>query len=201
MTADGELRWTKRVRAGDYLWRVETTADGLLAAGRATSPLVLRDDAATGFTLRGAGLSDILLGTALVESAEARRWDDAGVTPLVGPLRGQRRVALVWEAYELGSDGGASRVEVQVQLRRLRGAGAGVIARVVGALASVAGVDRNDDGVAIRYTRTTASAPVLVERLTLDLGESPPGEYVVQVDLRDTVTGRVHTRVTRLVVE
>ncbi len=201
VTADGELRWTKRVRAGDYLWRAETTADGLLAAGRATSPLVLRDDAASGFTLRGAGLSDVLLGTRLDEAADARRWEDARVAPLIGPLRGQRSVALVWESYELGSEGGASRFEVQVQLRRVRGSGAGVIARVVGALASVAGVDRNADGVAIRYARTTAAAPVLVERLTLDLGDSPPGEYVVQVELRDAITGRVHTRTTRLVLE
>jgi GWxTD domain-containing protein len=201
VTADGVLYWTQRVRAGDYLWRVETTADGLLAAGRASSPLTLRDDEATGFAIRGTGLSDILLGTTMADDGGAARWQDARVTPLIGALSGQRTIALLWESYELAGDDGTARFEVQVQLRRVRGSADRIVARVIGALAAVAGVDRNADGVAIRYSRATAAAPVIVEQLTLDLGDTPPGEYTVHVEVRDTVSGRVFSRATRLVVE
>jgi GWxTD domain-containing protein len=201
VTADGVLYWTQRVRAGDYLWRVETTAEGLLAAGRASSPLTLRDDEATGFAIRGTGLSDILLGTAMADDGGAARWQDARVTPLIGALSGQRTIALLWESYELASEAGTARFEVQVQLRRVRGSADRIVARVIGALAAVAGVDRNADGVAIRYSRATAVAPVIVEQLTLDLGDTPPGEYTVRVEVRDSVSGRVFSRATRLLVE
>jgi GWxTD domain-containing protein len=201
VTADGVLRWTRRLRAGDYLWRVETTAPGLLAAGRATSPLTLRDDATTGFTLRGAGISDLLLGTALTDVRGAESWRDANVTPLIGPLRGQRTVALVWETYDLASEAGTSRYDVVVQVQRVRGRADRIVASVVGALASVAGIDRNAEGVAIRYARTTPATPVVVEQLTLDLGDTPPGEYIIIVEVRDAVSGRVLTRATRITVE
>jgi hypothetical protein len=201
LTENGVLTWTRRLRAGDYLWRAEVTAKGLLAAGRSTIPLTLRDDAATGFTLRGAGISDILLGTSLTDVSGAESWRETNVTPLLGSLRGQRTVALVWETYDLASEAATSRYDVVVQVSRVRGRADRVVASVVGALASVAGIDRNEDGVAIRYSRTTAAAPVLVEQLTIDLGATPPGEYVIVVQVRDAIGGSTLTRTTRITVE
>jgi hypothetical protein len=54
--------------------------------------------------------------------------------------------------------------------------------------------------VTFSYDRTTGYAPVILDEVTLSLGGTPPGSYLLTVDVSDGVTGRTTTRTTRIVI-
>ncbi len=201
---DGLSAWVNTVPNGTYVWRAEVVTVGQATAARATAPVLLGDDPATGFLREGYAMSDVLVGTAARDAGAMQRWRDAPVVPLVGALRDRAQVGLVWETYDLAAREGRSRYTVTVTVSReqarRRGATGDLSASVVGALASTAGVRRGRDALTITYEREVAAAPRVVDQLTLDLRELPAGSYRLTVEVRDRATGRATARETALTI-
>src|SRR5690606_6797764 len=92
--ADGLAAWSSTVAAGEYLWRAEVLTVGEATAARASTPVVLDDDPATGYLRRGFGISDVLVGTAAGDATDATRWRDARILPVSGPITARNSIAL-----------------------------------------------------------------------------------------------------------
>jgi GWxTD domain-containing protein len=201
---DGLSAWVSTVPNGEYVWRAEVVTVGQATAARATTPVVLTDDPATGYLRRGFGISDVLVGTATRDVPDITRWREAPVLPLVGALTERAQVALVWETYELAARDARAAYTVTVTLTReaarRRGDTTELSGAVVGALASTAGVRRGRDALTITYEREVAAAPRVADQLTLDLRELPAGVYRLTVEVRDRSTGRVTARETALTI-
>ena len=59
---------------------------------------------------------------------------------------------------------------------------------------------QREDRVIVRYDRTVAHAPVLVDYVTFGLDETPPGEYRLILEITDRATGKTVERVQRFVI-
>ena len=202
------LRWTRRVPAGPYYYRVESTIPEALVSGRTAGSTIAGRDTATGFTTRGFGLSDILLATTATTTATAaasttdapRRWRDLDVVPLLGDIAKGAEIALVWETYELGRAGADARYDVAITIERQRGKGGRIAAQIAGRLAGAVGIDVRKDKVEMRYERTVPFAPVVAENVSVALGDTPPGAYRLTVQITDRVSRRVTSRGLNLVI-
>jgi hypothetical protein len=197
----GVSMFTRRVLPGDYTYRLEAGAEGSLLAARGVGTVGASADPTTGFPLRGFGMSDVLLATRIGErSGTASRWNDVTVTPLLGPIERDAQLGLVWENYEFGDQSGASSYSVVVTIQRERGRTGRIAAQVIRTLGGTVGRAASQDRVTFRYERTTGHAPVILDEMTLSLGGTPPGSYLLTVDVRDDVTGRTTARTTRIVI-
>lgn len=193
-------RWIYRVPASTYLYRIEATSEGAMVAGSVQSWVAARADSATGFMLRGFGMSDLLLGTRAGDAPTAQRWHEIEVTPMLAPLPRGSDVTLIWENYEFGEQNQASQYEVTITLERERSGAGRILAEVIGALASAVSIDRTDDRLTMGYDKTVPHANAFVERIDLALNATPPGAYRLEVRVRDRVTGRTVTRRTGLTI-
>lgn len=198
----GVVKFTPRVAAGGYTYRFEASADGASSAGRATARFNADNDERTGYTLSGFGMSDVLVATQVQARADARSWREVNADLLVGPAPRKSTIALVWENYDLGSRDGTADYDIAISIRREdnQSRAGKIAASVIGAFASVAGVQRSDDGVDITVKRATAFAPVIVDNVSLALGDTPVGTYVLTVKITDRVSGRTTARSQQLVI-
>jgi hypothetical protein len=197
----GEKGWTFRVPQTNWMYRIEATIPGALTAAQVTGWIEAGRDSATGFAMRGLGLSDLLLASsATPRGALQRRWTDFTVAPLIGPVAQRGSVDLLWETYELGNQSGSARYDVAVTLQRQRSTAGRVAADIVSALASAVGVDRRDDRVTVRFERSAPHSAALVDRVTIALGDTPPGTYAVTLTVTDRASGRTTSRTTPLVI-
>jgi GWxTD domain-containing protein len=197
----GARAWRYSVPHGVYAYRIEATADGALLAGRSTDWIDASTDARTGFATQGFGTSDVLLVGSAAPRPGARRWNDIDVDPIAGSVGRGGQIALVWENYELGQAEGSAKYGVTVTIeRRYKQAINRIRARVIGAFAAMAGVERTDDRVVFRYERSSAHAPTLVDYLTIGLEDSPAGEYRLTLDITDHVSGKTSSHVQRFVI-
>ena len=193
-------RWIYRVPPSAYLYRIEATAEGALVAGSVSAWIAANADSATGFATRGFGLSDILVGTRAAAAPDARRWDEIEMTPMLAPLPRNSTVAIIWENYEFGSRDRSAQYDVTFTLQRERSTAGRIAAEIVGALAAVVSVDRRDDRLIVRVDRTVPHANAFVDRIDLNLGATPPGQYRLEVRVTDRVSGRSATRATALTI-
>jgi hypothetical protein len=193
-------RWIYRVPPSAYLYRIEATADASLVAGSVSAWVAAGADSTTGFTLRGFGLSDLLVGTRAGAAPDARRWDEIELTPLLAPVPRNSTVSVIWENYEFGSRNQAAQYEVTLTLQRERSAAGRIVAEIVGALAAAVSIDRRDDRLTMRFDRTMAHAAAFVDRVDLALGATPPGQYRLEVSVTDRVTGRTARRATGITI-
>ena len=146
-------------------------------------------------------MSDVLIATNIAErTTAAARWHGVAVTPLVGSLPRDAKLGIVWENYEFGDRNGAASYRVVVRIQRERGRPGRIAAQVLRTLGGTVGRAASVDRVEFRFGRNTAHAPVIVDEVTLSLGGTPPGSYLVTVDVADEVTGRTTTRTTRIVI-
>jgi hypothetical protein len=204
--ADGEMRWTPRVSAGRYYYRVEVTADGALVGGRATNSMQMGQDLSTGFATSGFGISDVLLSTSTGDNAQARRWSDLTVRPVLDGLVRAGELALVWENYDFGNAGNVARYQVAIHLeradQRAPGVAGRVAAQIVGGVANLIGIQRRDEPnrVVFEFDREVAHRSTLLDHVTLSLGETEPGPYTLTVIVTDRVSGRVASRSTSISV-
>jgi GWxTD domain-containing protein len=193
--------WTGRVQRGEYLYRVETTGDSARRAGRTMVSLGVTYDPTTSVPVAGFGLSDVLLVTrADPRVPHPRRWSDLDLQPLVGALPRGAPLAIVWETYDVAEREGSASYEVALTIQRERSGGGRVTANLLGALATIARIDRRDDRAVITFDRTMPHADALVDQLDIDLADTPAGAYTVTLQIRDRVNGHVATRATRVVV-
>jgi len=193
--------FTHRVARGNYVYRVEASADGARVAGRASAVVVAGPDS-TGFTTSGFGMSDVVIARAMEDQpASARRWTDLTFTPVIGAAPRSARVDLVWESYALEPKANAVNYTVTVSLDKEQSLAGKIAARIVGSVSGRLVGDPTDDHLSLKFDRTAPSAPVLLDHITLALGTTPPGTYRMTVAVLDNVTGKATSRVTRLVIQ
>jgi GWxTD domain-containing protein len=191
-----------RVAPGRYLARVEATAAGSNIAGRTSAIVVAGPDTANGLALSGFALSDLLLASVAQPSRNPpTRWHEFTIAPLLGFLPRRATLALIWETYELGAKAGATDYGVAVTLQRQRSRGARIVASILGFAAGVVGGDRKADRITFRFDRAGAAGPVAVDHVSIAMGETPPGEYRVTLEVTDKVSGKKASRSTALVIQ
>lgn len=199
LPAAGVRTWTRRLKAGTYVYRIEASAPGGTRAARATSPLVADDEPGGGFALRGEGLSDLVLATEAEPRAgvpAVRRWTDLEIVPATGALPFGGALALAWEAYDLGVRDGNAEYVVTITVQRERSLAGRVATQIAGRVAGVVGVDRTEDRVSMRYDRTVPHAAALADHMTIALQDTPTGSYRLTLEITDKTSGRTFTRTT-----
>ena len=192
LAPSGVDRELYRVIPERYLFRVEATAPGAMIAGRAMRWITADRDTVTGFTLRGFGISDLLLAPAVQPAKRAPvRWSDFNVAPLLGSLPKQRTMDVIWENYELGARNGQTQYSVAITFQRQRSAAGRIAATIVGVAASAVGIDRASDRLTLRFDRAGPAAPgAFVDRISIALGDTPAGDYLLTLEVTDKVSGR-----------
>lgn len=197
---NAEVRWTPRVSSGRYYYRVETTIEGGLAAGRVASTMHMGPDSITGFATRGFGISDVLLADSARETSVARRWTDLDVVPIFDGRATLGELSLVWENYDFANAGGLARYQVAIHLeradQRAPGVAGRIAAQIVGGVANLIGIQRRDEPnrVVFEFEREVAHRSTLLDHVTLSLGDTEPGPYTLTVVVTDRVSGRVASR-------
>jgi GWxTD domain-containing protein len=181
--------WRGRVGRDAQLWRVEAYEPTGRRAARA-SGLVAHD------TVAGFGTSDLLVARRVMprEGSVASRWGDFNIVPSAGVVPAGQPVALLWETYGLAADSlGANRYRVAVTLDKVQRTGAlGLAARIVGGVSDAVGRSAEGRGsVTLSFDRSVAARGAQVDYLALELGQAPPGRYVVRVEITDLVARRV----------
>jgi hypothetical protein len=193
--------FTRRIGAGNYTFRVETGAEGSLLAARASGTIAGNPDPTSGFPLRGFGMSDVLLATEIgARTGPTPRWNNLGMSPLLGPLPRDSELGLVWENYEFGERDGAASYHVVVTIQRERARAGRIAAQMIRTLGGAVGRDASPDKVTFRYDRTAPHAAAILDEVTLSLGGTPPGSYLLTVDVSDEVSGRTTSRTSRIVI-
>jgi hypothetical protein len=198
----GVRTWSARVAPGAYLLRAEASVDGGTRAARAAAAIQAGDDATTGFSLRGFGISDVLVASrAEPRQGVAARWRDVDFEPVVRSLPRASPLALLWENYEFGARDGMATYEVSIDIRRERSLAGAIATRIAGGLASAARIERiSDDQVSMRVDRSVPHSTAFVDYITIELGETPAGSYELTLQITDKVTGQSRSRTTRFVV-
>ena len=132
-----------------------------------------------------------------------RRWSDFNISPFAGVIGEAFPIALLWETYGLAGDAEGSRYRVALTFERVRGTGPiGLVARVASGVAEARGRSARGRGkVTIQFERAVPTQPVMVDYLTLDVGDASPGQYRLQVTVTDLVSKREAktTRTVRIV--
>jgi hypothetical protein len=173
---------------------------GTMVAARTAATMQMGADSATGFRLVGFGLSDVLLATRATSRVPPHRWSDLDVTPILGDIAKGSTISLVWENYELGRQGASARYDVAVAIERERSKAGAIAASIVGLIGGAAGITSSKDKVTIKFERTVPFAPVITENISVALGQTPPGSYRLTVQIADKVSGRIASRVSRIVI-
>ena len=186
-------QWMPRLAKGGVMHRVEALEPSQPAGARGAA--LLTSDAQVVFPLRGFGMSDVLVAASTTSTSQPfARWTDVRLAPNGGAIAPRGSFSLTWEVYDLepAPDG---RVRWSVEIRRERGDTVtrgdirGVLANSQRAGTRV--IADEADAPAVAYTRDAAASPVVVDHLsTFNLGDAPPGRHVVQVTIRDLVSGK-----------
>jgi GWxTD domain-containing protein len=202
LSASGFARVVYRVAPEHYLARIEATAPGTMVAGRSVRWITADRDTATGFSLHGFGVSDILFATAAQPNKPAPvRWRDFNIAPLLGALPKQSKLDLIWENYDLGARAGQTQYAVAITLQRQRTASGRIAAAIIGLATNAVGVDRRDDRVTFKFDRSgPAAPPAFVDHVLIALNETPAGDYRVTLEITDKVSGRKAVSVTTLTI-
>jgi GWxTD domain-containing protein len=181
-----------RVAPARFMYRIEASAAGESVAARAIRWIIAGRDSATGFDVRGFGVSDVLLATAAQPRiAVPSRWRDFNVAPLVDGVARQAKLDLIWEMYELGNRGGRSQYTVTVTIQRRRSAAGRLAAAIVGFAAEALRIDRQSDRVTAMFDRTIIAAPAaIVDHVSMELRDTPRGEYRLTIQVTDRISGR-----------
>ncbi len=190
-------QWTPRLAAGSVMHRVEALEPTRPSAARGAAALT--SDAQVVFPLRGFGMSDVLVAASTTNTRQQfARWTDIRFVPNGAAIRPRDMFSLTWEVYDLepAPDG---RVRWSVEIRRergdpvTRGGIRGVLANSQRAGARV--IADEAQAPAVAYTRDAPAAAVVVDHLsTFNLGDAPPGRHVIEVTIRDLVSGKTVAR-------
>jgi GWxTD domain-containing protein len=194
----GSRLWRHQLAAGEYLFRTEAVAEASRIAGRAFAPVRIVNEP-DGFTLRGFGLSDLLLAQQPGPVATADRWHQLGVTPIAPRIPGGT-FALIWETYDLAERDGEASFEIRISIRPLQSGFQRIYANTIGAVRGLIGVEQLEGRVEIRFARNVAHRDVIVEQYGLDLSENAPGVYEMIVEVRDRFSDRTTRRTTTFIL-
>jgi GWxTD domain-containing protein len=190
--------WTRRLGPGINVVRVEA----LQADSKRGARAMTRLDPASNV---GFGMSDVLLGS----KPELRdgvtmpsRWRDIAITPNVGSVARSSAIGLLWEMYDLVPRDGTTRYRVAITVEREDRMGAvGFAVRVLDNLGKAVGrTQQSRDRITIAFERQGGAVPVLVEYLSLDMTQAPPGGYRLRVEVTDLANQKKTARNTVFIV-
>ncbi len=198
---DGVTLRKQMVPPDAYAYRTEVTIDGGNRAARSTGGVIAADDPRSGFTLDGFGMSDVLITASVAgDSRTAAGWRDLVIHPHAGAVGAGGEIGIVWESYGLHQDKGTARYAVAIELSR-RILPRGPLPRGnIRATISGARTYRRPDQSFFEVERVGPHRDVIVDHLTLRLGTTPPGEYLLTVRITDRVTNRAIGRSQQLVI-
>jgi GWxTD domain-containing protein len=205
--AAGEHRtWRFDLVPGAHLLRIEALARALDRGARHSTLVDVRSYAGAAFTL-----SDILVARRLApRDSTPERWMDFFIEPSAAHLTRDDPVSFLWEMYNLrpGPDGLVRwRVELRVQVGaierrewnswflRIFGPALGALGDAVGASAL------GDEPVALAWegSRDAHAGGTVVDWITLDFAEAPPGRYDVTLVITDLLSGTAVERTRTLI--
>jgi GWxTD domain-containing protein len=170
-------RWRTEASPGAHTVRVEATDSSAARGLRGTRPISVRPFGA------GFQASDLIVATGELSNTTAERWYDAPVTPVIDPVRAGTPVTLLWELYDPPEADGTATYTVTVRLTAVSVARRGLVARIIGGVADALGVSaEGDDVIVLQYERRRSAGSVATEYVTLDLGDTSPGRYRVEVE-------------------
>jgi hypothetical protein len=106
----------------------------------------------------------------------------------------------VWETYVLVERDRQSRYEVAVTIERGQSGMGKIAARIVSRVASIVGVDATDDKLALKFDRVAPYATTIADNITISIGDTPAGVYLMTLRITDRVTGRAASRSMTLVI-
>ena len=187
-----ERAWTRRLGPGINVIRVEA----LQADSKRGARAMTRLNAETNV---GFGMSDVLLGS----KPEMRsgitspsRWRDVAITPNAGSFARNGSVGLVWEMYDLVPKDGQTKYRVAITVEKEDRSGvAGFAVRVLDNVGRAVGrAQQSRDRFTISFDRQGGAQPVLVEYLSLDMSQAPPGGYRLRVEVTDLANQRKTAR-------
>jgi GWxTD domain-containing protein len=203
LSADGVRTWIRRVEPGNYVYRVEASAEASTVTARATAPVVADVDPVRGFATKGAGLSDLLLALKAEPRGRAvvQRWTDLNIAPSTGTVPARSALTLVWENYDFGQQDGQALYQIGIILQRDRSGAGRLAAKLIGNISGAVGVDRSDDRMVIRFDRSMRYASAIADYVSVSLEDTPPGSYHLTLEITDKVTKRVYTRTTSFVIQ
>jgi hypothetical protein len=176
--------WRTRLHAGSFLYRVEALQPDARRGARAASRIEMVGES-------GFGLSDLLIAEQVTPRKPGpERWSDFLIAPNMGYVKKGKRFALLWEDYGLTPQRGNDRYNVTVTVQRVRPGGfGGFVAKIVGGVSGAVGLSATgEDKVSLTFPREAPASEVLVDYVTLELGEAPAGRYIVTVDVTDLVS-------------
>jgi GWxTD domain-containing protein len=201
LSPKGSVGWTRRLPAGGYIFRAEASTQGSTRAGRSTTTIDGSGSGMSGLPARGLGISDMLIATsAEPKGGAAKRWSDYAIEPTAGAISRSGQLTLVWENYEFGKKDDATQYTVTITLTRERSAAGQLAANILGALASVARVDRNSDKMTVSFDRNVPHAAAVADHISIGLGETPLGQYLLTLEVTDKVSGQKATRTARFII-
>jgi len=178
------LTYTLPLLGGRYTYSVEARA----VSGKAA---VRRGEVKLEPFLDGQlALSDVVLANAVVPRTQdpSRRRDFAINVNRRFEFDPDLPLAIYWEVYGLTTDEGGF-AQYQVTLSVTDAEGGGVLARVTGALGRLFGLS-GEDALELTYERVVAlSGDRVPEYMTMEFADSEPGEYRVQVQVTDQLSG------------
>ncbi len=184
--------WSRRVGPGINVVRVEA----FQAESKRGARAITRLDPTTNV---GFGMSDVLLG----DKPELRRgiampsrWRDIAITPNAGSFARASAIGLLWEMYELVPRDGTTTYRVAITVEREDRAGAvGFAVRLLDNVGRAVGrTQQSRDRFTIAFDRQGSARPVLVEYLSLDMTQAPPGGYRLRVEVTDLANSKKTAR-------
>ncbi|MDQ3520567.1 MAG: GWxTD domain-containing protein [Gemmatimonadota bacterium] len=177
--------WRHRLPRIGVGYRVEALQPDSMRAARALGVIETLPEPAF-------GISDLLIAERATPRAgtAASRWSDMIITPSSGIMRPGQAFSLMWETYGLTATAESSNsYTIDLSLRRTDGSVlSSFLARVLGGTASGAesrSTGKKGDGLRLSFNRNTAARPEMLDYLSLDLGEAPPGKYRIAITVTD----------------
>ncbi len=140
-------------------------------------------------------LSDIEMAASIEQTTGEGHFvkQNLEVIPLATRHYTQRHlIYLYYEIYGLSQDA-FGQTDYQISYRLKPRSGQSFGAKVLGGLEKLAGIDQNEEQIAISYDQT-GDADNVVNYLALDLSGSEPGEYIIEVAAIDRRDGQKVTK-------
>ena len=177
--------WRHRLPRNGVGYRVEALQPDSMRAARALGVIEPLPEPAF-------GVSDLLIAERATPRAgsSASRWSDMLITPSSGIMRRGQAFSLMWETYGLTATAESSNsYTIDLSLRRTDGSVlTAFLARVFGGTASGAqsrSSGKKGEGLRLSFNRNTAARPEMLDYLSLDLGDAPPGKYRIAITVTD----------------
>ena len=190
----GRVRaFERQFRPGEYYYRVEALEPASMASARASGSLSILS-----FPVGSLSLSDVLIGTDLVNPGEQRRRDELNMRVIPeSALEPGQSMGLYWETYGARpSADGSIHLRTEISMTVLEIDRPPVLhLRAIGAIADAVGLSAlGDKKVTVGYDRTvpapTGADDRILNSINLQIESLPAGQYLLEVKMTDKESGQ-----------